>query len=547
MSRTLLLLCAALLLWGCDDDPGNTSSDGDASLTQDTGNTTQPGDTTPPPPPPSTCTAIERVEMTGATEVATDAELRAALESGGPIQLTADITASGPFPVLVPATVDGGGHTISGGDATHLFVVERTEFTLQNITLADAFNQVDDSEHFSRRSGAAIMASGSAGPDIERTGSLTVIDVTFENNRIKSTGPGDLRGGALYAFALPDTRISGATFRNNVGSNGGAIGGLGSSFEIVNSQFIGNRTNGTGPAGALEGHGGAISLDALSQNGKTAYFNICGSTFRDNVAYHGGGAFYLVTHGYTGSEVRVHKTLFENNQAIEGNESGQGGAIFLMDDNKHERPAGGGVPNSALFTESAFIGNQAWSRGAGLWYWTEEGQLTLTNVTFDSNRVTRDGTGMGGGLAVSRGPAVISHCTFSNNWAKFHGGGIQMSGDAVVTLTNSLFYNNTSNRDGGWANFHTNRAVDVDGGGNLQFLDPGLAIDSNSDARVSENATQEQDPLLQPIADNGGPTPTLALDPASPARDAGVDAGLSTDQRGEPRDDGQPDVGAFEL
>jgi hypothetical protein len=64
------------------------------------------------------------------------------------------------------------------------------------------------------------------------------------------------------------------------------------------------------------------------------------------------------------------------------------------------------------------------------------------------------------------------------------------------------------------------------------------------------------DPLFSALTDNGGPTPTLALDEDSPLRNAGDPAGctdadgvaLATDQRGEDRHaEGICDIGAFEL
>ena len=56
------------------------------------------------------------------------------------------------------------------------------------------------------------------------------------------------------------------------------------------------------------------------------------------------------------------------------------------------------------------------------------------------------------------------------------------------------------------------------------------------------------DPLLGPLADNGGETKTHALLPGSPAIDAGNDGTcLATDQRGIPRPQGAAcDIGAFE-
>ena len=57
------------------------------------------------------------------------------------------------------------------------------------------------------------------------------------------------------------------------------------------------------------------------------------------------------------------------------------------------------------------------------------------------------------------------------------------------------------------------------------------------------------DPLILAIGDNGGPTPTHALDPLSPAIDSGNDAGgFEFDQRGFPRTFGAAtDIGAVEY
>jgi hypothetical protein len=57
------------------------------------------------------------------------------------------------------------------------------------------------------------------------------------------------------------------------------------------------------------------------------------------------------------------------------------------------------------------------------------------------------------------------------------------------------------------------------------------------------------DPNIGPVADNGGPTLTMALLPGSPAIDAGNPSlAPGTDQRGFPRPAGlAPDIGAFEY
>ncbi|MDB4512021.1 hypothetical protein N9060_01025 [Arenicella sp.] len=61
-------------------------------------------------------------------------------------------------------------------------------------------------------------------------------------------------------------------------------------------------------------------------------------------------------------------------------------------------------------------------------------------------------------------------------------------------------------------------------------------------------ATVSGDPRIGSLTDNGGPTPTHALNVGSIAIDSGDnDTCLTTDQRYEPRDDGACDVGAFEF
>jgi len=57
------------------------------------------------------------------------------------------------------------------------------------------------------------------------------------------------------------------------------------------------------------------------------------------------------------------------------------------------------------------------------------------------------------------------------------------------------------------------------------------------------------DPMVGPLANNGGPTLTMALLPGSPAIDAADPAAApATDQRGVPRPVGPaPDIGAFEY
>ena len=69
---------------------------------------------------------------------------------------------------------------------------------------------------------------------------------------------------------------------------------------------------------------------------------------------------------------------------------------------------------------------------------------------------------------------------------------------------------------------------------------------TNRGAASSFNAPSvTADPKLGPLANNGGPTPTMALLPGSPAIDQGNSFGLATDQRGQHRPFVLCDTGPF--
>ncbi len=88
----------------------------------------------------------------------------------------------------------------------------------------------------------------------------------------------------------------------------------------------------------------------------------------------------------------------------------------------------------------------------------------------------------------------------------------------------------------------------------------GYNIESGTSCSFTDaNDQQDTDPLLDPLADNGGPTQTHALQAGSPAVEAipdgtnGCSAGVSTDQRGAVRADGSSrggtacEIGSYEY
>lgn len=186
--------------------------------------------------------------------------------------------------------------------------------------------------------------------------------------------------------------------------------------------------------------------------------------------------------------------------------------------------AGGGVYNSATGTlkvnASTFADNRSaslYSSGGGI---QNEGMLTVTQSTFTGNSANG-----GGAIGSAVGSLLtVEQCTLSGNEAGFSGGGISLyANTGSQTLVNSIVAGNTPND------------LYLAGG-------PGFTTQGN-------NLT-DRDPLLAPLDDYGGPTPTMPPLPGSPAIEGAVMlAGTpATDQRGAPRPSGPlPDLGAVEA
>ena len=230
--------------------------------------------------------------------------------------------------------------------------------------------------------------------------------------------------------------------------------------------------------------------------------------------------------------------------------------------------------------------------------------MTVIDSTIDGNHsFTNSSGGNGGGIVTDRGTAVLTGCTISNNQSGSNGGGLSNFG-LTVTLTNCTVSGNMANPtfgktaggiEAGELGLVTLNNVTVTDnvatfGGGVGAGTSGLNVQNsiiagNHDPMGGSSDCQGTitslgydlignaagctingssanltgfDPLLGPLADNGGPTKTHALLPGSPAIDAanpaapasGTRACADMDQRGIARPqpaDGRCDIGAFEL
>ena len=102
-------------------------------------------------------------------------------------------------------------------------------------------------------------------------------------------------------------------------------------------------------------------------------------------------------------------------------------------------------------------------------------------------------------------------------------------------VQNTLFVDNTDTHP--WTPMTCNVGAPLAGSGNLQWPELRIAEDGSVSTVPDNECTTGitwADALLEPLADNGGPTPTRLPGASSPA--LGVGAGCpATDQRGEPR------------
>jgi hypothetical protein len=232
----------------------------------------------------------------------------------------------------------------------------------------------------------------------------------------------------------------------------------------------------------------------------------------------------------------------------------------------NQAPYGGGVYlQESVLRDSTVSGNTA-KAGGGVGV-GGTGNSTIRNSTISGNQATGGGTsdytGLGGGIfaytegkytAAGAGEVRVRATTVANNSAAVAGSGIFAYYDGTVTdpfvaLRGSI-------------------VADGSGpGGDLAQSEPGsfssgFSLVENPGAVTllgdpDGTSITGVDPKLGPLADNGGPTQTMALDPTSPAVDASQAFGLSTDQRGQARtvdskatnqtlSDGT-DMGAFEV
>ena len=218
---------------------------------------------------------------------------------------------------------------------------------------------------------------------------------------------------------------------------------------------------------------------------------------------------------------------------------------------------GGGVLNrgSLALTYVAVTGSRSSTGGGGIF--NNAASATLANVTLSGNSAISHG----GAIWNFGGQASLTNVTISGNIAGSTAGAVRNDGTSgAVSLTNVTVAGNSSNTinaalvNNGGAGGITVRSSILSGAPGESCFGPiasaGFNIDNGGSCKLGGPGDKPgTDPLLAPLAENGGPVPTQALLQGSPAIDAGDPGGCpGSDARNVPRPQGAGcDVGAFEY
>ena len=155
---------------------------------------------------------------------------------------------------------------------------------------------------------------GGGGAIFVRGGRLTIVDSGFVGNRCDRTGP-DLGGGAVRVLDQHRDRpvvVRRSTFTGGRCSNGSALSSIGVSWRIASSTFIDNRALGRGANPAGPGTPGGGSGGAIYLDGNDIHLDIEDSTFTGNHAREGGGAIFFVSNDRTGTLAIRRSRLTDN-------------------------------------------------------------------------------------------------------------------------------------------------------------------------------------------------------------------------------------------
>jgi hypothetical protein len=479
--------------------------------------------------------------------------------NGGTIFVTMPIS-------IGTASFDGVSNTVvSGGNTNPIFIVSGGDLTLANFTFENGLGT---------NGGAIYVAADSA---------LTVSNCVFSNNIARGGGgfstvttTNGTGTNVSTVILAAQKAASPSTVTSSAPGLGGAIFNLGSAA-VLNCQFITNSAIGGDGAdattGANDGVGGngsealgggiynagtlALVNSSFSRNSAVGGSGGVGKTGANTLGSGGVGGFAGGAGLYStnaSATVTILNCTFSANTA-QGGLSGDGGSTAAgmgRGGRNGGASAGGGVDNSGWMavTNSTFYKNNAIGGGAG-----SGGSAGARGGNGGSG-----GTGTGGGI-YNLGTISVVNCTFSLGGAISGTNGAGGSGLVAGSVGRKAsskggnIANAAKKKNGSFFLMNSIVAAGASGGGSSgTIIDGGFNISADSSIPFKKKGTSKTklNPLIGDLADNGGPTETIALATNSPAVDKIDPADApATDQRGVTRPQvvvaDLSDIGAYEL
>lgn len=383
-------------------------------------------------------------------------------------------------------------------------------------------NALSGADNLTIPAGTYNLSLSGVGEDVAATGDLDITDnLTINGAGANQVFIDGMAADRIFKIAQAITVIiNGVTIRN----------GLADGMSLSNNSGAG-------------GFGGGI----LSEGFLTV--NDC--NIDRNKAFNGGAGIYAFYRGFPISgSLTVNRSNFTFSEAnggpTEGGSGGFGGHIYAE-----------GIPmsiNDSVLKDSLSSSIEGMLAGGGIYYIDStfsSQESFVTNTTISNNRVMS----LGGGIHVAMGSLTIENSTISGNAAYDLGGGISIDSSASVNIVNSTIAHNSAPVGAGVHDGNSSHNVTLTDsivsdniGGNCATLSSALLT---SGSNVDNDGScgfdlSNQDPLLQPLADNGGPGFTHALGNGSPALNSAGTC-LTTDQRSYLRPASSCDLGAVEM
>lgn len=414
--------------------------------------------------------------------------------------------------------------------------------------------------------GAAALGHDGGAIHVNSGAILNLNNVNIESSRVSGAGV----GGAIYNTGT--LNITGNDFftGNTTASGGGGAGG------VIYNDGVANLTGKANSDGSRSlwfyGNNADTGGGTIYNNGTITATNI---QINSSAASNGNGGAIL-----NNGDLSIYQSLVVYNSAIEcscihAGTQGVGGGIdnlgsgtlTIWDSSISTNTAaeGGGIANAGTMTiyRSLVYNNSAGDLGGGISNSTS-GNLTLINTTLSTNSASFDG----GGIYIAGGDADLNNITITKNTADSDNDGVGDGGGIydgcpsnqrcipipiTVTVKNTISSGNfdTPNNSGPGNIYPDCGGVFTSHGYNLIHDTSGCSINGNTTGNILSQFAD-----LAPLAENGGWTPTHALNPNSPAINAGNpaipgsggNACAPHDQRDYPRGGGagQCDIGAYE-